>query len=718
MKSKLFFIAIITSFLLVAALVGFQIFRELASLGGTADSPISKLPVSTAGSAGQAKPDESPVWTTVGMMCAETAVPTLPIIDGYQPALAPTRDLALKPVRLPLQPENDTVTIGDVILDGDETRMEENYPSLERIDQWGWGGILGSAFSPDGRYFVVGSDFGVAVYDREAPANPPQWLPLDNSFNYDSLFFDEGGDLILLEGRHGSQVITFPDGERRPASWGGEWLRWTKQDQSWGSISVVAPDGSKRLVSHAEYIASGIMEQSVRQVVDPDDGEVLYHLGDGTFYVEYDDWNEPEGCDLYSFSMCGNAYDPSAMHPYRAGFSPDGRYLAVLYRAPNLWSSERFSVLRLYDGENGRLLNVIGSFEQPVATFAFSPDETTLLVGFQSGVVQLWDTAEGRDIFGAWHFNAPLLDVAFSPGGTYLILQRPGRVEIRLNSTGALLGRYPANAFALSPTGEYIALGDDEGMLTLKEMDSRRNLYRFQAHDGPIFALAYSPDGQTIVSSGQDCAVNSWQAGTGEFSHMLAENETDAYDFGSTASRIFIHFLKFLPGGQQIIGYGSWSRVVNWDAASGDTRYLIEPEPKEYYQGMITLNPHFPEFMSVDVDEGRFYIENAGYDIATGQSVGVFRPSDKLPTGCSMSGPLSADGRVRFTIGYDDREGQICLLNAADDSLVRTIEVFSDERTSGYITWLYLSPGGDRLMVATDSGAVLVYGIGGGEEGE
>lgn len=707
MKSKLLFLAIISAFLLVAALVGFQLFRELASLAPTADPPISHFPTHTTNQAATAQPDKSLIWSTTGTMCTQTAVTAPPMTDANKLALAPSRDLALKPVRLPLQPDNDAAAISGSI----ELTNQEDNPFLERIDQWGWGGILGSAFSPDGRYFVVGSDFGLAIYDREALANPPQWLPLDTSFNYDSLFFNETGDLILLEGRYGSQILTFPGGERQTAAGSGKWLRWTKQDQSWGSINVLSPDGSKRLVSHAEYVENSMIDQSVRQVVDPDSGELLYHLGDGTFYVEYHDWNEPEGCDLYSFSLCGNAYDPSAMHPYRAGFSPHGRYLAVLYRAPNLWRSEQFSVLRLYDGENGRLLNVIGNFDQPVAAFAFSPDEAALLVGFQSGVVQLWDTAEGRDIFGAWHFNAPLLDVAFSPGGTYLILQRPGRVEIRLNSTGALLGRYPANAFALSPTGKYIALGDEDGMLTLKELDTRQNLYRFQAHAGPVLALAYSPDGQTIVSSGQDCAVNSWQAGTGEFSHILAENETDAYDFGGTASRIFIHFLKFLPGGDQIIGYGSWSRVVNWNAAGGDTRYLIEPEPKDYYQGMITLNPHFPEFLSVDTDNGRFYIDNAGYDLATGTSVGTFQPSEKLPDGCTMSGPLSADGRVRFAIGYEGREGQICILDAVDDSLVGTVEVFSAERTAGYITWLYLPPTGDRLMVATDSGAVLVYGV-------
>ncbi len=83
-----------------------------------------------------------------------------------------------------------------------------------------------------------------------------------------------------------------------------------------------------------------------------------------------------------------------------------------------------------------------------------------------------------------------------------------------------------------------------------------------------------------------------------------------------------------------------------------------------------------------------------------------------------MSGPLSGDGRLRFTKGFDEREGQICLLNAIDDSLVRTIEVFPNERTSAYITWLYFSPTSDRLLVATDSGAVLVYQVSGEQVNE
>lgn len=480
-------------------------------------------------------------------------------------------------------------------------------------------------------------------------------------------------------------------------------------------MNVSAPDGGKRLVSHTDYIKESSSEKSVRQVIDAATGELLYELADGTVYVQYGEWHEPEGCDLTSFSMCGNAYDPSALHPYRAGFSPGSDYLAILYRAPNLWNAAQFGRLRVYSAQDGQLRNVIGNADQPVTTFAFSPDGVTLLVGYQSGAAHLWDMGSGADVFGAWHFNAPLVDLDFSPGGSYLVLQRPDWVEVRRTHDGTLLGRYPANAFALSPRGDILALGGRDGVLTLKDLNGLQDVHRISAHEGPILALAFSPDGQTVVSSGQDCAVKSWDATTAVFSHQLAENVTDAYGFDSTASRIFVHALGFVPDGGQLLGYGSWSRVVSWDAASGATRYLIEPEPLPYYQGMITLDPHFPEFLSVDEASGRLFVGNASYDLITGESVDAYQPPPNLPAGCALAGPLTADGALQLTLGYEDREGQICLLNAADHSLVEAVEIFATgDPNTATIAWLYLSPQGERLIVTTGSGVVLVYQVGPG----
>jgi WD40 repeat protein len=662
-------------------------------------------------------PELIPATTAAATPIAEireaTATKFAPTVTARPPSPTSSLEPTQVPTLLPFQPASaNPAFVGEAVPTPIEPITAANYTNLRLVAQWGRGNILGVAFTPDGHSFVVGSEFGLAVYDREAPGTPPQWIPLDPPFYYESLYFDSTGAYLLLDGRQSEQVYTFPGGHPQPNSIPAVWLRSTALSGGWGDLQVVTADRQKRLVSYADYVDDTMIEESVRQVVDVPTGELLYKLGDATFYAEYDDWNEPEGCDLFTFSMCGNAFDPSAMHPYRAGFSPAGDYLAILYRPPNLWNSGQFSTLRVYDAHDGRLLHVIGSFNVPVATFAFSPDGNTLLVGYQSGAADLWDMPSGTDIFSAWHFNAPLVDLELSPDGNYLVLQRPDWVEVRLTNDGSLLGRYRASAFAISPLGDVIALGDREGNLTLKTLAGLQDIHRIQAHDGPIFALAFSPDGQTVVSSGQDCAVKSWDAVTAAYLHDLAENMTNAYGYEDTASRIFVYFLRFLPGSSQVMGYGSWSRVVSWDATSGATRYLIEPEPLAYYEGMITLDPHFPEFMSVDVASGQLFVGSATYDLATGERTGEYQPPENLPAGCAAAGPLTANGELRFTLGYDSREGQICLLNAADNSLLDSIQISpSSGQTTTRIAWLYLSPQGDQLIVTTGSGVVLVYQV-------
>jgi WD40 repeat protein len=472
-----------------------------------------------------------------------------------------------------------------------------------------------------------------------------------------------------------------------------------------------SPDGKRKLKSYVNYESVREFE-CVREVWNADTEELLYRLSDETIAIQYDDYHKPEGCDLKSFSYCGNVYDPSVATPYRVAFSSSGASLAILYRASNLWNSNRFSTLRVYRGEDGVLLHTIGSFKQPVETFAYSPDGNLLLVGYVDGSTQLWDIARGIVTFSAWHFSAPIIALKYSSDGDFLILQRPDWLEVRRTSDGALRSRYQATAFAVSPTENLVAIGTKDGSILVQNIDTGQEVYHIQAHNDEVYALVFSPDGQRLTSSGQDCTVSNWDAHTGRFLNYFEENITDAYQGTNTASRIFIYHMRYISRTNQLIGYGSWARVVSWDANSGATQYLIEPEPLEYYQGMMTLNPHFPEFFGIDLENQHFYVDNIGYDLETGEKVGEYQLPIGLPEGCAPTGPISRDGELLFTRGYDSREGQICILDAKDLHLVKTIEIVPrDAYTYVTVDWIYLSPDGKQLIINTLNGSIYVYGI-------
>jgi WD40 repeat protein len=235
-------------------------------------------------------------------------------------------------------------------------------------------------------------------------------------------------------------------------------------------------------------------------------------------------------------------------------------------------------------------------------------------------------------------------------------------------------------------------------------------VHTIQAHTAKIYALTFSPDGTTLTSSGEDCRVQNWDVATGAHLYDFAENNTEADEmFGW--SRIFIKKMMYVTE-DQLIGYGSWSRVVNWDVPSGETNYMIEPDPLEYYNGMITLDSHFPEFLEFNPENQNFVINYVEYDLDTGEQLGQYQPPDNFAEDCATVGPITADGKLMFSKGYDTREGEICILDTTDQHLVQTMEV-TPKIASNYdsISWMYLSPDGSQLLVSLYSGILQVYQI-------
>ncbi len=368
--------------------------------------------------------------------------------------------------------------------------------------------------------------------------------------------------------------------------------------------------------------------------------------------------------------------------------------------------------MKVFATRDGALRQVWGTFAQPVQSFAFAPSGQQLLVGYVDGSVTLWDLTTQAMTFGARHFSGPVYDLAFSADSRLLLLKTPGELEIRTANDGGLWQRLAAETFAASSVENLVALGQANGWLQLLDLATGHLQYSQPTHAGGIRALAFSADGQLLASSGQDCRVVLSNAHSGEFKHLFQANSTKAYGEDFTQSRIFIDSMTFVPGTHQLIGYGSWSRVVSWNVNSGATQYFIEPDPLAYYNGMVTLNPHFPEFFDVNSTQHTFMVDSARYDLASGQKLGEYHPPATLAAGCEPFGPVSQDGTLQFTRGYEEHTGQVCILAARDQHLLGAITVVPPAESAPALGWPYLSPDGRQLAVTVSSGPVFVYQVG------
>jgi len=343
---------------------------------------------------------------------------------------------------------------------------------------------------------------------------------------------------------------------------------------------------------------------------------------------------------------------------------------------------------------------------------AYLPGQETLLVGFLDGSLQLYDLQEDRATFSVRHFQSPVWYLAFSYTGEYMIIQRPYELEIRRASDGSLVGRYASTASAVSSVRNDIAYGSESGELVIQNLDSLQVLQRIPAHTALIYAVQFSPDGASVITSGQDCDVRLWDAATGAFLHDFYETAVDATGEGWTESRIFLYNLNFVPERHQVVGFGSWGTVVSWDTNSGATQYVLTSLPSYERDGMITIHPQFLEYFGVDLENDLLYINQNGFDIETGALVRAWSPPAGLPADCAASGPVTLDGELRFTLGYNSRDGLVCVLDAATNALVETIQVVPPPADQYYfLDWLYLSPDGRQLVLSAGPGVIYVYQV-------
>ena len=201
-----------------------------------------------------------------------------------------------------------------------------------------------------------------------------------------------------------------------------------------------------------------------------------------------------------------------------------------------------------------------------ISAVAFSPNGHWIaaarhrdLLLIQAASLRVEQTLAGAD--------NPINAIAFSPDSSHVAVAEglPSVVgQVRLwnigNPESRLFTGHSDSIYALAfnPTGDRLVTASYDKLLLLWDPSSGKELRELKHHTGSVFSAAFSPDGKSIVSAGADGTVKFWNTETGQRIVTLTEALKG------------VNAVVYHPRGHEIAAAGSdkMIRIYEWNGTT------------------------------------------------------------------------------------------------------------------------------------------------------
>ncbi len=286
-------------------------------------------------------------------------------------------------------------------------------------------------------------------------------------------------------------------------------------------------------------------------------------------------------------------------------------------------------------GSTGARLKYTLAHDEAVAGSTNSPDGRRILTWSFDGTARLWEVANGAPASGLMRQQGPIRDALFSPDGRRILGWSGGfdQVnELKLwdsfshQQVGQTIrhGRKVQGAF--SPNGQQLLSWGEDGTARLWEASTGTARSGPLGHGGPVWGAEFSTDGRRILTWSEDGTVRLWDAING--SPLGAPRQHDSPVWGA----------KFARDGHRILSWSTNCTARLWDATDPSAAVLVMRH-KDYIWG-AQFCPDERQILTWSADR-----TTQLWDSSNGEPLGP-----PMPCGIAMSRPvLSRDGRQLLT---------------------------------------------------------------------